>query len=104
VDALLRDADALVLPTLPIVAPLLGSDEITIDPGVGDRTPVRTAMLKHTQPFNMSGHPAISLPVRSTSASASAHLPAGLQLVGHFGRTADLLALADACERIIGNA
>ena len=98
VDDLLRDADALVLPTLPILAPVLGSDEVTIDPAVGDRTAVRTAMLKHTQPFNMTGHPAISLPVRTAS------LPAGLQLVGHLGRTPDLLALADACERIIRDA
>ena len=73
-DALLANADALVLPTLPITAPLLGADDITIDPAVGDRTPVRAAMLKHTQPFNMSGHPAISLPV------PSAGLPVGLQI------------------------
>jgi aspartyl-tRNA(Asn)/glutamyl-tRNA(Gln) amidotransferase subunit A len=65
VTELLADVDALVLPTLPITAPRLGDDEITVDPARGDRTPVRTAMLKHTQPFNMSGHPAISLPIRA---------------------------------------
>ena len=31
----------------------------------GDRTPVRAAMLKHTQLFNLTGHPAISLPLRA---------------------------------------
>jgi len=98
VDALLADADAIVLPTMPITAPLLGSDEVTIDPAVGDRTAVRTAMLKHTQPFNMSGHPAISLPVRVTG------LPVGLQLVGKLGATAGLLAIAASCEKIIRDA
>jgi len=98
VDALLADADAIVLPTMPITAPLLGSDEITIDPAVGDRTAVRTAMLKHTQPFNMSGHPAISLPLPVTG------LPVGLQLVGRLGGTAGLLAIAASCEKIIRDA
>jgi aspartyl-tRNA(Asn)/glutamyl-tRNA(Gln) amidotransferase subunit A len=96
VDARLAGHDAIVLPTLPITAPLLGADDITIDPAAGDRTPVRTAMLKHTQPFNMSGHPAISLPV------PAAGLPVGLQLVGGLNDTAGLLATAAACEAILG--
>ena len=98
VDALLADADAIVLPTMPITAPLLGSDEVTIDPAVGDRTAVRAAMLKHTQPFNMSGQPAISLPVPAIG------LPVGLQVVGYRDVTAELLALAAACEKIIAHA
>jgi aspartyl-tRNA(Asn)/glutamyl-tRNA(Gln) amidotransferase subunit A len=97
VDALVADVDALVLPTLPITAPLLGADEITIDPAAGDRTPIRTAMLKHTQAFNMSGHPAISLPV------PSAGLPVGLQLVGRRDDTPGLLAIAAACETIVSH-
>lgn len=95
IDALLETADALVLPTLPIVAPVLGTDDMTVDPAVGDRTPVRAAMLKHTQPFNMAGHPAISLPVTTPG------LPVGLQLVGRIGDTTGLLAIAAACEKII---
>lgn len=92
VDAALDEAEALVLPTLPLTAPLLGSDTVTIDPRAGDRTPIRAAMLKHTQPFNMTGHPAISLPV------PAAGLPVGLQLVGRRGHTDALLAVAAACE------
>jgi aspartyl-tRNA(Asn)/glutamyl-tRNA(Gln) amidotransferase subunit A len=98
IDAALEDADALVLPTLPITAPLLGSGEVTIDPAVADRTPVRSAMLKHTQPFNMTGHPAISLPL------SVAGLPVGFQLVGRHGGTPALLAIAEACERIMRDA
>jgi aspartyl-tRNA(Asn)/glutamyl-tRNA(Gln) amidotransferase subunit A len=99
IDALLENADALVLPTLPVTAPALGADEITIDPAAGDRTDVRAAMLKHTQPFNMSGHPAISLPILSPVG-----LPVGLQLVGRRGDTAGLLKVAVACEKIIADA
>lgn len=97
VDALFENADALVLPTLPITAPPLGAGDVTIDPAIGDKTPVRSAMLKHTQPFNMTGHPAISLPL------PTAGLPVGLQLVGRHGRTAELLAIAAACEKIMAN-
>ena len=97
VDALLGDADALVLPTLPLTAPLLGAGDITIDPALGGTMPVRSAMLKHTQPFNMSGHPAISLPLPVTG------LPVGLQLVGRRDDTAGLLAIAAACEKIVSN-
>jgi aspartyl-tRNA(Asn)/glutamyl-tRNA(Gln) amidotransferase subunit A len=94
VDAALANGDALVLPTLPIVAPLLGADEVTLDPG-GVRLPVRAAMLRLTQPFNLTGHPAISLPVRAPG------LPVGLQLVGAREQTTRLLALAAAVESLV---
>jgi aspartyl-tRNA(Asn)/glutamyl-tRNA(Gln) amidotransferase subunit A len=95
VDAALDGCDALLLPSLPIVAPPLGASEIAIDPSGQTQTPVRSAMLKHTQLFNLTGHPAISLPVNT------AGLPVGLQLVGRLNDTAALLAVAAACERIL---
>jgi aspartyl-tRNA(Asn)/glutamyl-tRNA(Gln) amidotransferase subunit A len=94
VDALLDECDALVLPTLPIVAPPLGANDIVIDPGIPASTPVRSAMLRQTQPFNLTGHPAISLPLPSPG------LPVGLQLVGRREDTARLLAVAAGCEKI----
>jgi Asp-tRNA(Asn)/Glu-tRNA(Gln) amidotransferase A subunit family amidase len=97
VDAALTGVDALVLPTLPIVAPPLGAGDLTIEPGAAS-TPVRAAMLKHTQPFNFSGHPAISIPLPVTG------LPVGLQIVGRRGNTPRLLAIAAACEKILGRA
>jgi aspartyl-tRNA(Asn)/glutamyl-tRNA(Gln) amidotransferase subunit A len=95
VDAALADVDVLVTVTLPITAPLLGQDVISIDTAGPADTPVRSAMLKHTQPFNMSGHPAISIPLVAPG------LPAGLQLVGRMGGTSRLLAVAGACERLL---
>lgn len=88
-EARLATADALVLPTLPISAPVLGESDVVVD---GVTLPVRAAMLKHTQLFNLTGQPAISLPL------ASAGLPVGLQLVGRAGRTRELIALAAAVE------
>lgn len=94
VDALLEGAEALMLPTLPLVAPPLGCDQVTLAPGTAP-LPVRTAMLKHTQLFNLTGHPAISLPVATVS------LPVGLQLVGRRGATAALLDLAAGLEPLV---
>lgn len=82
-------ADAFVLPTLPITAPQIGTTEISID---GVTTPVRGIMLKHTQPFNFTGQPAISLPIKASG------LPVGLQLAGRRAATADLLEVAAAVE------
>jgi len=95
IDRLLDGCDALVLPTLPIVAPPIGAGDVVIDPAIPTGTPVRSAMLRQTQPFNLSGHPAISLPI------ASSGLPVGLQLVGELNQTARLLDLAAACEKIV---
>jgi aspartyl-tRNA(Asn)/glutamyl-tRNA(Gln) amidotransferase subunit A len=95
VDAALEDCDALVLPTLPIVAPRLGASEVVVDPADGIAIAVRAIMLKHTQPFNLTGHPAISLPI------AVDGLPVGLQLVGRAHDTARLLDVAAACEPLV---
>jgi aspartyl-tRNA(Asn)/glutamyl-tRNA(Gln) amidotransferase subunit A len=93
VEAALVEMSALVLPTLPIVAPVLGSTDVTLDNG--ESLPVRAAMLRLTQLFNITGHPAISLPVQTDG------LPVGLQLVGARGKTDELLAIAAACERVL---
>lgn len=98
VDAALAECDALLLPSLPIVAPLLGASDVAIDAESGDRMPVRAAMLRQTQLFNLTGHPAVSLPVRTPG------LPVGLQLVGRRGATARLLAVAAAVERVVSPA
>jgi Asp-tRNA(Asn)/Glu-tRNA(Gln) amidotransferase A subunit family amidase len=54
-------------------------------------------MLRLTQLFNLTGHPAISIPIPVDG------LPVGLQIVGRRGRTMDLLAVAAACERALAS-
>jgi aspartyl-tRNA(Asn)/glutamyl-tRNA(Gln) amidotransferase subunit A len=96
VDAALDGCDALLLPALAIVAPPLGASEVRVDNG--DTILVRAAMLRLTQLFNITGHPAISVPIRSSG------LPVGLQLVGRRGQTEALLSTANTVVRALGQA
>jgi aspartyl-tRNA(Asn)/glutamyl-tRNA(Gln) amidotransferase subunit A len=92
VDAALRGCDALLLPTVAIPPPAIGATEVEI---AGRKESVRSIMLRLTQLFNLTGHPAISLPAGATSQG----FPCGIQLVGALGDTQQLLELARACER-----
>ncbi len=95
VNTVLRGVDALVLPTLPIPAPILGTNTVEIG---GSTQDVRELTLRLTQLFDLTGHPAISLPCGSTGRG----LPCGTQLVGHLGETSELLAVAARYEQVIG--
>jgi aspartyl-tRNA(Asn)/glutamyl-tRNA(Gln) amidotransferase subunit A len=91
VDRALAGVDALILPSLAIPAPPIGASTMPVK---GGPEPVRALMLRCTQPFNLSGHPAISLPCGTTPAG----LPIGLQLVGHKGGTPELVQAALGVE------
>jgi Asp-tRNA(Asn)/Glu-tRNA(Gln) amidotransferase A subunit family amidase len=84
IDASLAGFDALTGPTVGFQAP-------EQDPpfGVGEDS----GESRFTGPCNLSGHPAISLPV------PIAGLPVGLQLAGRRGGDFALLAVAAAAER-----
>lgn len=89
VDSALAGHAALALPTLPIPAPPIGAASVQ----VGSVTePVRNLMLRLTQLFNVTEHPAIAVPAGRTSAG----LPCSVQLVGP--DTEGLLPVALACE------
>lgn len=94
VDRALDGVDALVLPALAIPAPPIGAATMPVK---GGPDAVRSLMLRCTQPFNLSGHPAISIPCGRTREG----LPIGLQLVGHKGRTPALVQVALAAESAI---
>jgi amidase len=80
VDAALDQVDALALPTLPgYPLPLAAAADATAS--------LRTTAL--VRPFNLSGHPALTLPLDPT-----APLPVSLQLVGRRGGDAALFAMA----------
>ncbi|TNE68710.1 MAG: amidase [Rhodobacteraceae bacterium] len=80
VDALLERYDALVTPSLPTVPPTLAEAQ--------DPQNV-LSLTRFQRPFNLSGHPAITLPARS-----NAGLPIGLQIIGRKGEDAKLCAVA----------
>jgi aspartyl-tRNA(Asn)/glutamyl-tRNA(Gln) amidotransferase subunit A len=91
VDEALANVDALLLPALSIPAPPLGQETVPVK---GGSEPVRTAMLRCTQPFNVSSHPAISIPCGTTPQG----LPIGLQIVGRLNDTTALLRIARSVE------
>lgn len=93
IDRALAGRDALVCPTMPVAAPPLGAT--TVDVGHGQTEPVRNAMLRLTQPFNVGRQPALTLPCGTTAAG----LPVGLQLVSATGATTELLRLGVGVER-----
>jgi aspartyl-tRNA(Asn)/glutamyl-tRNA(Gln) amidotransferase subunit A len=95
VQALLARGHLLAMPTitrtaLPIDQDLFGS--IEIDGAHFDS--VRPHWFPWTMPFNMTGHPAISLPC----GFGSDGLPIGLQLVGRFRADAELLRVSALFE------
>ena len=97
VDAALKKCDALVLPTMPIPAPPLGAEMVRVGEVGEFEEPLRPMMLRLTQLFNLTGHPAISLPSGDTRDG----LPCGFQFVGRHRATSGLLAVALACEPLV---
>ena len=91
VDRALSQCDALVLPTMPIPPQKVGAETAVIN---GIEEPLRPLTLRLTQLFNLTGHPAISLPCGETQGN----LPCGFQMVGRSKRTSDLLQVALSCE------
>jgi aspartyl-tRNA(Asn)/glutamyl-tRNA(Gln) amidotransferase subunit A len=91
VDAALEGVDGLFLPALAIPAPKIGVPTVRIG---GAEEPVRNVMLRCTQAFNVSGHPAVALPCGATAEG----LPIGAQIVGAYGDTTGLLRVATAVE------
>ena len=95
VQALLQRGDTLAMPTisrtaLPIEQDLFGAIEID-DEVFND---VRPNWFPWTMPFNMTGHPAVSIPC----GFGVDGLPIGLQLVGRFRGDAELLRVCALFE------
>jgi aspartyl-tRNA(Asn)/glutamyl-tRNA(Gln) amidotransferase subunit A len=87
--------DGLLLPSMPVPATRLGVPTLSIG---GTEETVRNITLRLTQLFNITGHPAISLPCGRTDEG----LPVGLQIVGTRNRTPELLQVAASLERTLG--
>jgi len=89
VEASLTGVDVLAGPTVGYQAP-------EQDPPFG--TGEDHGESRFTGPYNLTGHPAVSLPVPVSGPGA---LPAGLQLAGRRGADAALLRVAAAAEHLI---
>ena len=92
-DAALADVDVLVLPTLPVTA-------FDMPSGVGSAqevAEVSSALMLNTCPFDVTGHPATSVP-----AGLLDGLPVGLMIVGRRFGDAMCLRAAQACETAAG--
>lgn len=80
IDQLLEQYDAIVLPTLPQIPPKVADAENTV------------AFLNMTalvRPFNLSGHPAITIPLQTADGN-----PVGLQIVTRHDADEQLCAIA----------
>jgi aspartyl-tRNA(Asn)/glutamyl-tRNA(Gln) amidotransferase subunit A len=84
--------DVLVTPTLPIAAPRI--DDCTVRPGA-PLPPELLQLPRLTRPFNLTGHPAISVPCGFTPKG----LPVGLQIIGRAFDEATVLRVAQAYEQ-----
>jgi aspartyl-tRNA(Asn)/glutamyl-tRNA(Gln) amidotransferase subunit A len=95
VDAALRGVDAFLSPTVGFTAPVIGEESIHLD---GRLQNVNTAISGYTRLYNITGHPALSVPCGFDSAG----LPIGLQLIGRHGRDQELLRIGSTYERATG--
>lgn len=84
--------DLLLSPTIPAATPAVGGIEVLEeDPS----TSVAMAMLQNTVLFNVSGQPAISLPLHQRTDDG---MPQGIQLAAAYGREAVLIRVAAQLE------
>lgn len=96
-DAALDDWDVWLTPVAatPAFSHRPAWSAIDID---GRPYPHAVANGAYTMPFNLSGHPAVVIPIGQTTAG----LPIGLQLVGKRWREMELLAIAQDLDRVVG--
>ena len=89
-DALLADYDVLLMPTLPLTAPLLPPP----DAGAAEIVARALEMVPNTPAFDLTGHPSLSLPCGTLDG-----LPVGMMLTGRHFDEATLYQVAHAFEQ-----
>jgi aspartyl-tRNA(Asn)/glutamyl-tRNA(Gln) amidotransferase subunit A len=93
VDGALARRDVLLAPSTPMAATVMGERQTLIGDTAAD---VRASLIRYTRAFNLSGHPACSLPCGFTQGG----LPIGMQIVGRPFDEATVLRAADAYQRL----
>jgi len=79
------------MPTLPLKATLLPAPNASRE----DYVARALEMIANTAPFDVTGHPAITVP-----AGLSSGLPVGMMLIGRHGEDATVLRAADAFQKL----
>jgi aspartyl-tRNA(Asn)/glutamyl-tRNA(Gln) amidotransferase subunit A len=87
----LQHVEVIVAPTVPVAAPKVGEDPVTIGQ---NKEGLVAATIRFNRPANHTGLPAISVPCGFTPGG----LPIGLQLIGHAFDEATVLRAAHAYE------
>lgn len=87
---LLQKYDVLVMPTTPMRATKIPSTDASIE----ERMSVALSMIHNTAAFDLTGHPAVSVPC-----GMSNNLPIGIQIVGKHFDDLTVLQVADAVEK-----
>lgn len=83
--------DLILTPTIPLTAPLLGADSVLLGE---QETDVFGALLRNTEPFNLSGLPSLAMPC----GFANDGLPVSMQLTGPPFAEPSILQVAQAYE------
>lgn len=90
--AAFASVDAIVAPSLPVPAPLIGAESVRVN---GEELSTRPAIVGHCRPANFTGLPAISVPGGFTREG----LPVGLQFIGRAFDESTLLRIAYSYEQ-----
>jgi amidase len=77
-DAKLNDVDALVMPTVPMQAPVY-DEPASLSDAMQATFSMVPAIVQNTAPFDLTGHPALSIPVEKKNG-----LPVGMQIVSRY--------------------
>ena len=92
-DAAFQECDLLVMPTLPMKAPLIPPPDASRE----EYTARALEMIANTCPFDVTGHPAMTVPC-----GMSGGLPVAMMLVGRTGEDSTVLRASDAYQRRTG--
>lgn len=90
--AMFDDIDVLVSPSTPLAAPAVGTAEVIWPDGIAED--IVTALKRLTLPANVTGLPALSMPVGFDAAG----LPLGMQIMGRPFDEATVLRVGQAYE------
>jgi amidase len=90
-DAVLEEVDVLVMPTLPLLPTPIPAPDAPREEYIGRAF----EMVLNTAPFDVSGHPAISVPCQPAGS-----LPIGMMIIGRHFADATVLRVAAATEEL----